>query len=95
MTGGLWEIQMKRPEIEFPCDYPIKVIGDAHASFVQEVLTIMSRHDATLGPEDLSRKSSRKGNYDSVTVRFRATGEAQLKRVFEDLKACESVRMVL
>ncbi|MBD3648623.1 MAG: DUF493 domain-containing protein [Pseudomonadales bacterium] len=86
---------MKEPKIDFPCDYPIKVIGDAHPGFLDEVFEIMRRHDSSLVMEELTTKSSRKGNFDSITVRFHATGEDQLKRVFEDLKECESVRMVL
>jgi len=86
---------MKRPKIEFPCDYPVKVMGDAHPAFADEVLEIMRRHDPTLAPEKVKERSSRHGNYRSVTVLFWATGEGQLKRVFEDLKTCESVRMVL
>lgn len=95
MAHGLLEDPMKRPEITFPCDYPIKVIGDAHPFFVEEILAVMGRHDITLGPDDVRKRSSRKGNFHAVTVRFRATGEEQLKQVFEDLKQCESVRMVL
>jgi len=86
---------MKRPSIEFPCEYPIKVIGDADPFFVEQVLRIMVRHDASLGYDKVSERSSRKGNYAALTVRFRATGERQLKQVFEDLKRCQLVRMVL
>lgn len=86
---------MKRPAIEFPCDYPIKVIGDADPFFVEEILTVMVKYDENIGPDKVSKRSSRKGNYHAVTVRFRATGEQQLKQVFEDLKRCELVRMVL
>ncbi len=86
---------MKRPRIEFPCDYPIKVIGDAHPRFVEEVLTVMRRYDSSLAMDKVKKRSSRHGNYDSVTVLFWATGERQLRRMFEDLKECESVRIVL
>lgn len=86
---------MKEPKIEFPCDYPIKVIGDAHPGFLDEVFEIMRRHDSSLAMDKIKTRSSREGNFDSITVLFWATGEKQLKRVFEDLKECESVRIVL
>lgn len=85
----------EKPEIEFPCDYPIKVIVEAREVIVEEVLTIAQRHDPDLDMDKLSERPSRKGNYTSITLQFRATGEAQLKNLFEDLKECPAVRMVL
>jgi uncharacterized protein len=86
---------MKEPKIEFPCDYPIKVIGDSHADFTNEILDIVRRYDSKVTFEKLKERPSSKGNYQSITVPFWATGESQLKRLFADLKKCPSVRMVL
>ena len=86
---------MKAPKIEFPCDYPIKVIGDFHAGFTQEILDIVRRYDSTVVLEKVKERPSSKGNYRSITIPFRATGEPQLKQLFADLKECPSVRMVL
>lgn len=81
--------------IEFPCDYPIKVIADARMGLRETVISIARRHDPTLEEGNVSERSSRHGNYNSITIMFRATGEGQLRRLFEDLKECEAVRMVL
>ena len=86
---------MKEPKIEFPCNYPIKVIGDFHAGFTQEILDIVRRYDATVALEKVKERPSSKGNYRSITIPFWATGEPQLKQLFADLKECPSVRMVL
>lgn len=83
------------PLIEFPCDYPIKVIADAQEGLVEEVVSIFARHDPTVGMEKVTYRESRNGTYHSLTIIFWATGEPQLKRLFEDLKECEAVRMVL
>ena len=40
-------------------------------------------------------RSSAKGNYISVTVTLRATGEEQLTDLFEALKQISGIRMVL
>ena len=86
---------MKEPKIEFPCDYPIKVIGEFHSGFMDEVLDIVRRYDATLALDKVKERPSSKGNYQSITILFWATGETQLKELFLDLKKCESVRLVL
>lgn len=85
----------ERPRIEFPCDYPIKVIVEAQVGLVEEVVAIAQRHDPSIDMDKVSERASREGRYNSITIAFRATGETQLKRLFEDLKECEAVRMVL
>ena len=72
---------MDAPHIEFPCDYPIKVIGD-----------MQNRPPGSAGN---GRRESRNGNYQSVRVRIVATGEDQLRLLHRDLLALGSVRMVL
>lgn len=86
---------MKEPKIEFPCDYPIKVIGDFHPGFTEEVLDIVRRYDSNVTLEKVKERPSSKGNYQSIAIPFWATGEHQLKQLFSDLKKCASVRMVL
>lgn len=85
----------QRPLIEFPCkDYPIKVLGDAFVDFEQEVLAAIKVHAEICGkPAPLN--ASRNGRFSSITVNIVATGEPQLKRLHEDLKALVFVKMVL
>ncbi len=83
------------PKIEFPCDYPIKVICDASPGIVEKVLEILIKYDASLTNEKVEERPSKQGNYCSVRVAFYATGESQLKTLFEELKTHSWVRMVL
>jgi len=83
------------PKIEFPCDYPVKVIGDASDDLVDNVLNVLVKYDATLSRTKVEERPSRNGNYCSVRVDFYATGEGQLKEMFVELKAHSWVRMVL
>lgn len=83
------------PRIEFPCDYPIKVIGESGPAFTAEILAIMQEFDATLHEGKVTERPSSKGNYQAITVMFWATGKAQLQAMFDALKAHESVRLVL
>ncbi len=86
---------MKEPKIQFPCDYPIKVIGESVPGFRDEILDIMRRYDATIALDKVKERPSSKGNYHSITVLLWATGEPQLKNLFAELKECAAVRLVL
>ena len=83
------------PKIEFPCDYPIKVICDASPDLVENVLEILLKYDTTLTTAKVEEKPSKQGKYCSVRVAFYASGEPQLKSMFEELKTHAWVRMVL
>lgn len=83
------------PKIEFPCDYPIKVMGDAEPDFHDIVIDVMSRHAGDISADRVKIRASSGGNYVSVTVTIVATGRPQLEAIFADLKATGRVKMVL
>ncbi|MBU2713289.1 HP0495 family protein [Zooshikella harenae] len=82
------------PKIVFPCDYPIKVIGNAAPDYKDFVCRVILKHAPDFDGSAIVR-DSRNGKYMSVNVTIRATGEDQLKALFEDLKASGRVSMVL
>ena len=81
--------------IQFPCNYPIKVIGEAVPDFLDDVLTIVRKYDVTMALDKIKERASKEGKYKSITLLFWATGEPQLKQMFVELQQCEAVRMVL
>ena len=86
--------QQDAPKIEFPCDYPIRVLGISAPDYKECVTTIVKQH----APDFCGKvevKDSRNGRFQSVLVTIRATGEAQLKALYADLKATGRVHMVL
>ena len=85
----------ERPKIEFPCLYPIKIIGYAVDNFKELVTSRVEGHTGPIDSELVTVRSSRKNNYISVNITIAATGEEQLSKIFEDLKQIESVKMVL
>ena len=85
----------KKPEIEFPCKYPIKVLGDAHPDLNQHVVKVMNTHAPTIKESDLSYKNSSQGKWQSITVTIIATGKPQLDAIFADLKTSSRFKMVL
>jgi len=87
--------EQQPPKIEFPCDYPIKVVGNAAHDFKDFVVEVMERHSASLITEKISVRASGNGKFVSVTVIIQATGIEQLQRIHEELKASGRVHMVL
>ena len=82
-------------KIQFPCDYPVKVMGKNSDDFSDVVLEVIRRHAPDLREENISFRPSRQNNYLAVNVTIYATGVQQLQALFDDLKATGRVTMVL
>jgi uncharacterized protein len=87
--------QEEPPKIEFPCAYPIKVMGEKCEEFRSHVMVVMGRHAPGFDELAVTVRDSSKGKYQSLTVTITATGEEQLKAIFVDLKTSSLVQMVL
>lgn len=81
--------------LEFPCDFPLKVMGRQAADFRETVLTLVEAH---AGPVDDARtqlRQSRDGNFVSLTLWVRTESQSQLDAVYGALTAHDQVLMVL
>ncbi|USA44370.1 DUF493 family protein [Spongiibacter taiwanensis] len=87
--------EQEPPKIEFPCDYPIKVIGDTGVGLRERVIEIMRRHAGEVDEALITERQSREGRFISITVTIVATGQPQLEDIFADLKKTGVVKMVL
>jgi len=83
------------PKIEFPCLYPIKIIGKAAENFRGQVIAVVERHTGKITEDLIKVLPSRQNNYLSVTVTIAATGEDLLREIFQDLKQIADVKLVL
>jgi putative lipoic acid-binding regulatory protein len=81
--------------LEFPCDFPIKVMGPATEEFRSLVLGILSRHFGVLPPERIEERPSRGGRYVGLTVTVVAESKTQLDAAYGDLTACSQVLFAL
>jgi len=83
------------PKIEFPCRYPVKIVGSNSIDFVARVTGIVREFDAKLTEEDVSVRLSSGNKFCSVTCVIMATGEPQLKALHEKLRSVAEVSLVL
>ncbi|MEA2119318.1 DUF493 domain-containing protein [Halovibrio sp. HP20-50] len=83
------------PKITFPCDYSLKIVGDAAEDFPAHVCQVIVRHAPDFDAMTMQVVDSRNGRFQSVRVVIRATGERHIKGLFDDLKATGRVHMVV
>ncbi len=81
--------------LEFPCKFPVKVIGHAVDGFEALVTGIVLAHAEQYEGVGVTTNTSGAGRYLAVTVTIEATSKDQLDRIYQDLSDCEQVRMAL
>jgi putative lipoic acid-binding regulatory protein len=81
--------------LQFPTDYPIKVVGRPSDEFRARVHAIMLRHAPNLDPDRVSERLSENGNFLSISYTIVAESREQVVALATDLKAGEGVLMIL
>lgn len=83
------------PKITFPCDYSLKIVGDCVDGFEDAIFSVLESHDDAFDRTKVAHQDSRNGRFRSLRVTIHAQSEAQLKTLFEALKATGKVHMVV
>ena len=81
--------------IDYPCDFPIKIMGAMQDTFAQTMVHVVISHDPEFHAGKLEMRPSTKGNYLSLTVTVRATSREQLDNLYRALSSHPMVKMVL
>ena len=81
--------------IEYPCDFPIKIMGARVDGFAQAVIEVVLRHAPDFEPAGAEMRPSSKGNYLAVTCTFRALSQAQVDALYRELTSHPMVKVVL
>jgi putative lipoic acid-binding regulatory protein len=81
--------------LQFPCEFPIKVMGHATPEFRSLVLGIVARHFGEIDESRITERPSKGGKYVSLTVTVTATSKPPIDAVYRELTACQQVRFVL
>lgn len=81
--------------IEYPTDFPIKVMGRREPRLVQTIVDIVRHHAPDFDPATVEMRTSKKNSYLSVTCTVRATSREQLDALYRELCDHPSVVMVL
>jgi putative lipoic acid-binding regulatory protein len=81
--------------LEFPCRFPIKVLGSPPDDFRSLVLGIITRHFGEPAAGDIEERPSGGGRYLGITITVQAESKAQLDAVYRDLTSCRQVLVAL
>jgi hypothetical protein len=85
----------KETLLEFPCDFPIKIMGKTHHEFADTIVEVVRQFDNEIDPARVETRPSSGGNYTGLTVTVRATSQAQLDDIYRALTGHPMVKVVL
>lgn len=81
--------------IEFPCEFPIKIMGRDEAGFREIAVGLVQKHAGTVPEDAIRTSSSSAGNFLSITVTITATSQEQLDNIYRELTGHELVLVAL
>lgn len=81
--------------IEYPSDFPIKIMGVMQETFAQTMVEIVTLYDPTFHAGKMEMRPSSAGNYLALTVTVRATSREQLDNLYRALSSHPMVKVVL
>ncbi len=81
--------------IEFPCEFPIKIMGKATIELKISLTEIIATHVPESDIIEITQRDSKKNNYHAYTVTITATSREQLDNIYIALSANEHVLMAL
>jgi len=85
----------KKSLIEFPCDFAIKVMGEAKENFSESVIEIIKKHYGNFNGSKIEMKGSSNGKYISLTCNIYVTSQMQLDNIYIDLSKSSMTKFVL
>lgn len=81
--------------LEFPCDFPLKIMGATREGFAQAIVEVVLKHAPDFDAAGVEMRPSKAGNYLSLTCTIRATSKPQLDALYRELTAHPWVKVVL
>ena len=81
--------------IQYPCDFPIKVMGAQAPGFADAIVDVARQFDPTFDPSTLETRPSKGGNYLGLTITVHVTSREQLDELYRTLSSHPMVKVVL
>jgi putative lipoic acid-binding regulatory protein len=81
--------------IEFPCYFPIKVMGEVHDEFTSTVIEIIKQKNGKFDPSTIEMKGSSEGRYISLTCFVYVTSKPELDDIYRSLSSHPMIKVVL
>lgn len=81
--------------IEYPSDFPIKIMGPTHIGFAPAMVELVLGFDPTFHEGKMESRPSGKGNFTGLTATVRATSREQLDALYIALSKHPMVKIVM
>ncbi len=81
--------------LEFPCSFPIKMMGRDTPGFRSATRSLVEKHTGPLSDDAIRSTLSKNGRYVSITVTVIAQSQQQLDDIYRDVCAHDDVLMAL
>jgi putative lipoic acid-binding regulatory protein len=81
--------------IEFPCEFPIKIMGDATEEFQTKIRAIVRNHASDTPDSAFTELKSSTGKYVSITATITAESREQLDNLYREITSCDLVKWAL
>lgn len=89
------DIPPEQSLIEYPSDFPIKVMGAHVDGFAEAIAIVAQGFDPGFDPATIEQRPSKAGNYLGLTITVRVTSREQLDELYRTLSSHPMVKVVL
>ena len=95
MNATMKDIPPEQSLIEYPSQFPIKVMGANVAGFAEAIVSVAQQFDPGFDAASVETRPSKAGNYLGVTITITATSREQLDELYRTLATHPMVKVVL
>lgn len=89
------KLEQQESLIEFPCDFPIKVMGKTHDDFILEMIKTIQKLELKFDASKVEVRSSSGGKYTSLTCTCYVESQLQLDNIYRALTSHPLAKFVL
>ena len=82
-------------EAIYPCQFPVKVIGEDVEKLKKVIIEVMSSFDEMINPDEIAIKPSKNEKYSSLTFKIVAKNREHIEQIYSALNAQKEIKMVL
>jgi putative lipoic acid-binding regulatory protein len=95
MNAAMRDIPPEQSLIEYPSQFPIKVMGANVEGFAEAIVRVAQQFDPGFDAGSIEKRPSKAGNYLGVTITITATSREQLDELYRTLSTHPMVKVVL
>lgn len=87
--------QIPPPLIDFPCDFPIKVMGETQDAFAQTIIELIQTKQPSFNASNVEMRASSGGKYISLTCNVYVHSQLELDNIYRVISAHPLVKFTL